>query len=100
MDHFRGPLLGIFQQVHNSPVLRTPHLGATLQVRSRRAEGQGPLPHPASHTALDAAQVPVGFLGCVGSLLARVHIAIHQHPLSPFWWVLSCGLAFVQEVQR
>ena len=31
-DHFCGPPLVVFQQVHISPVLRTPHLDAVLVV--------------------------------------------------------------------
>jgi len=34
LDHFRGPPLGMIQQVHVSPVLRTPRLDAVLQVIS------------------------------------------------------------------
>ena len=35
-DHFCGPPLDVLQQVHISPVLRTPHLDAVLQVRPHR----------------------------------------------------------------
>jgi len=33
LDHFCGPLLDVLKQVCVSPVLRTPHLDAVLQVR-------------------------------------------------------------------
>ena len=42
MDHFCGPPLDVFQQLHVSPVLRTPHLDAVLLVLgSSRAEMKG-----------------------------------------------------------
>ena len=43
------------------------------------AEEQDHLPHPAYHTTFDAAQYMVGFLGCEGTLLAHVQLAIHQY---------------------
>ena len=86
LDHLCGPTLDALQQVCVSPVLRTPHLHAVLQVRphQRRAEGQDHLLCPADHTAFDAAQDMVGFLGCESTLLAHVQLAIHQHPQIPF----------------
>ena len=39
-------------------------LDAAFQVRSHSANGQEHFPHPAGHTAFDAAQDTVGFLGC------------------------------------
>ncbi|KAK4831309.1 hypothetical protein QYF61_016798 [Mycteria americana] len=44
------------------------------------AEGQNPLPRPAGHAALDAAQDTVGFLGCECTLSAHVQLFIHQYP--------------------
>ena len=45
--HFCGPPLDTLQQLHASPVLRTPHLDAVLQVRCQhRVEGQDPLVCP------------------------------------------------------
>jgi len=38
VEHFCGPPLDALQQLHVSPVLRTPHLDAALQVRSHSAE--------------------------------------------------------------
>ena len=70
------------KQVHVSPVLRTPHLDAVLQVRphQHRAEGEDHLHQPVAHASFDAAQDTVGFLGCEGTLLAHVQLAIHQNP--------------------
>ena len=55
---------------------------AVLQVRphQHRAEGQDPLPCPAGCASFDAAQHTVGFLGCEGTLLAHVLLAVHQYP--------------------
>ena len=38
LDHFCGPPLDALQQLHVSPVLRTPHLNAVLQVRPHSTE--------------------------------------------------------------
>ena len=44
LDHLHGHSLDTLQQVHVSPVLRTPHLDAALQVRHHSTEGQDQLP--------------------------------------------------------
>jgi len=57
-----------------------------------QSRGVGSLPYPAGHTAFDAAQDMVFFLGCKGTLLAHGQIPIHQYTqvffgrvaLSPF----------------
>ncbi|KAK4829425.1 hypothetical protein QYF61_004300 [Mycteria americana] len=85
-DHFCGPPLDLFQQVHVFPVLRTPEVDAILQVGSHQngVEGQNHLPQPADHASFDAAQDTVGVLGCEHTLLAHVQLFvqlfIHQHP--------------------
>jgi len=63
-DHFCGPPLDPFQQLHVLLVLRAPELDAGLQVGSYQSgvEGQNHIPHPAGHDSLDAAQDMVGFL--------------------------------------
>ncbi|KAK4825246.1 hypothetical protein QYF61_025645, partial [Mycteria americana] len=93
-DPLCGPPLDPLQQVHVFPVLRTPELNTVLQVGSHQSgvEGQNPLIQPAGHTPFDAAQDTVGLLGCERTLLAHVHLFIHQYPqvllrraaLSPF----------------
>ena len=72
----------MFQHLHVSPVLRTPHLDTVLQVRLHqcRLEGQGHLPHPTDHVSLDAVLGTVGFLGCKGTLMAHVQLPTHQCP--------------------
>jgi len=81
-NHFSGPPLDPLQQVHSFPVLRAPELDTELQVRSHqsRAEGQNPLPCPAGHPSLDAAQDMVGLLGCECTLPGHVELLINQHP--------------------
>jgi len=63
-------------------VLGAPELDAGLQVGSHqsRAEGQNPLPRPAGHASLDAAQDTAGLLGCECTLVAHVKFFIHQYP--------------------
>ena len=70
----------MLQEFYVSPVLRTLHLDAGLQVRSHqcRVEGQDHLPQLAGHTSSDAAQDTVGLLGCEGTLLTHVQLPIHQ----------------------
>jgi len=61
-----------------SPVLRTPHLDAVLQVRSHQHRAEGQDHYPAGQTS-DAAQDTVGFLSCESTLLAHVQLAIYQN---------------------
>ena len=92
LDHFCGLPLDTLQQVHLSPVLRTPHEDAVLQMRSHqcRIERQDHLPQPACHASFDIAQDTVGFVGCEGTLLAHVHLAIHQYPRVLFVLAVFC----------
>ena len=80
------PSLEALKDAHISPVPRTSCLGMVLQVGSHqhKTEGQDHLLCPADHTAFDAVQDMVGFLGCESTLLAHVQLAIHQHPQIPF----------------
>jgi len=57
-----------------------PELDSVLQVGSHQSgvEGQNPLPRPAGHTSLDAAQDMVSLLGCQCTLPAHVQIFIPQ----------------------
>jgi len=66
-------------------VLRAPELDAGLQVGSPQsgAEGQNPLPRPAGHAVLGAAQGTVGVTGCESTLLAY------------FWEVCPAGRQMV-----
>ena len=82
LGSFLWPSSGCLQQVYISPVLRVPHLAAVAQVRphQHRVEEQDHLPHPAGHASFDAVQDTVGFLSREGTLLAHVHLSIHQYP--------------------
>jgi len=70
----------MLEQLHISPVPKTPHLDTVLQVRSdqHRVEGQDHLPHSAGHASFDAAQNMVGFLGCRGTLLSINKLRVFQ----------------------
>jgi len=72
-DHLCGPPLDPLQHIHVLLMLGAPELDAGLQVGSHQsgAEGQNPLPQPAGHASLDAAQDTVGFLGCKHILPAQ-----------------------------
>ena len=76
----------MLQQVHVTPVLRTPHLDTVLQARPHQAqvvEGQDHLPHTADYASFGAAQDMVGFLGCKDTLLVHIQLAIQISP-NPF----------------
>ena len=57
-------------------MLGAPELDAGLQVGSHESgvKGLNPLPRPAGHASLDAAQDVVGFLGCECTLPAHVEL--------------------------
>ena len=87
MDHFCGPPLDVFQQVHVSLVLRTLHLDTVLQVRphQHRVEGQDHLPHSAGHSSLDAAQDRVDFLGCDIIDMGQLPKLLEEEERVPRW---------------
>lgn len=53
-----------------------------------RAEGQNHIPHPAGHTAFNAAQDATGFWGCKHMLLGHVQLLTHQSSDLKVWWCL------------
>ena len=77
-----------------------------MRPHQHRIEGQDHLPRSAGHAFFDAARDTVGFLGCKGTLLARVQLAIYRCPkvffgraaLNPFvpQFVLEMGVALTQ----
>jgi len=94
LDHFCVPRLGMLQQVHVSPVLRTPHLSTVLQERSQHC----------TITSLDLLIIlllmhSMTKLAYEGTLLAHVQLVIHQYP-GPFRqsWVPSLHLQLVLTV--
>jgi len=44
------------------------------------AKGKNPIPRPAGHVSLDAAQEMVGLLGCEPTLTAHLQLFTHQYP--------------------
>ncbi|NXJ29389.1 F120B protein, partial [Dicrurus megarhynchus] len=109
--HLCSTPLDSLQQVKVLPVLGTSELDTALQVGSHqsRADRENPLPHPAGHTALDAAQAAVGFLGCERTLPAQVKLLIQPYPkallraaLNPFSiqpvFVLGIAPALVRDL--
>ena len=79
------PLDTALQQLHVSPALRTPPVDAVLQVRCHSAQQRGRSTSlPAARAALAAAQGPLGFLCCQGTLLAHVQLPPTSSP-GPFW---------------
>jgi len=80
VDHFCGLFVATLEQVHASPVLRTPHLEAVLQMRPNQQRAEDQLPHPAGHASFDAAQDTFDLLGCEGTLLAHIQLPILQSP--------------------
>jgi len=81
-DHLHGPPLDPLQQLHVLLVLWAPELDAGLHVGSHQSgvKGQKPLPRPAGHVSLDAAQDMVGLLGCECTLVAHIKLFIQQYP--------------------
>jgi len=82
-----------FELEYVSPALRTSQVGTVLWVRLHqwwRAEGGGSPPLNLLAT-LNTVQDMVGFLGCKGTFLAHVQLAIHQYHLQVFrqGWALS-----------
>jgi len=71
-------------------MLGAPELDAGVQVGSDESgvKGQNPLPRPAGHAALDAAQGTGGFLGCRRTLPAHGDLLIHHT-----WQLLAPALA-------
>lgn len=74
-------LLSAFQVLNKTFPVLAPRADAALQSGSRQSRGevQNPLPLPADHAALDAAQYTFGFLGSQCPLPAHVLPLIPQH---------------------
>ena len=94
LNRLRGPPLDELQQLHVSPVLRTPHLDAALQVSSHstaHSRGAGSPPFPCWPHCLDQ---DTGFLVCKGTLLAHVQLLPHTSMPKSFLLrllsILSC----------
>jgi len=51
-----------------------------VESHQSRVEGQNPLPRPAGHASLDAAQDMVGLLGCEHTLVGHPELLVYQQP--------------------
>ena len=80
----RGSSPRIIAGASSGPAPTAPALscaqGSRAGCRSPRVVLQNPLPHPAGHTAGDAAQDIVVLLGCECTLLDHDELLINQHP--------------------
>jgi len=81
-DHLRVPRLDLRQHIQVLLMLGAPEVDAGLQVGSHKSgvKGQNPLPQPAGHASVDAAQDTVCFLGCKCTLPAHGELLIHPYP--------------------
>ncbi|KAK4829830.1 hypothetical protein QYF61_006840 [Mycteria americana] len=71
--------------------MRGPKLNTGFEVWPHQCQVQGHdhFPTPAGHRIPDTSQDAIGFLGCLGTLLAHIQVAVNQHPE-----VLLCQAAF------
>ncbi|KAK4810573.1 hypothetical protein QYF61_004536 [Mycteria americana] len=85
------PSLDTLQHLNVSLVVRDPKLNTVFEVRPHQCQVQGhdSFPSPAGHAIFDTSQDAIGFLGHLGTLLAHIQPAVHQHPQ-----VLLCQAAF------
>lgn len=83
LDYFGGTYLDILQQVSVSSVLRTSHLNAVLQVRSKKCwvGRAGSPPSFCWSCFFWYSPGTVGLLGFESTLLAHDQLAIHPHVL-------------------
>ncbi|KAK4824003.1 hypothetical protein QYF61_009128 [Mycteria americana] len=85
------PSLDSLQHLNVSLVVRGPKLNTVFEVRPHqcRVQGDNHFPSPAGHTISDMSQDAIGFLGHLGTLPARIQVAVDQHSQ-----VLLCWAAF------
>ncbi|KAK4808458.1 hypothetical protein QYF61_005523 [Mycteria americana] len=91
LPQLRCPSLDTLQPLHVSLGVRGPTLNTAFEVRPHqcRVQGHDHCPSPAGHAIPDTSQDAIGFLGHLGTLLARIQPAVNQHPQ-----VLLCQAAF------
>jgi len=87
LGHFCGPALVAFHQVHVSPVLRTPHLDAILQLRSHqcRVEAWDNLPQSWTACCVPVPSSPFWHSSCAlvsdtSSVSSQMHMYFYCHP--------------------
>ncbi|KAK4821661.1 hypothetical protein QYF61_027129 [Mycteria americana] len=91
LHQLRCPSLDTLQHLNVSLVVRGPKLNTVFEVRPHQCPVQGDnhFSSPAGHAIFDTSQDAIGFLGHLGTLLARIQAAVNQHPQ-----VLLCQAAF------
>ncbi|KAK4824093.1 LOW QUALITY PROTEIN: hypothetical protein QYF61_010604, partial [Mycteria americana] len=89
LHQLRCPSLDTLQHL-NVPLVG-PKLNTVFEVRPHqcRVQGHNHFPSPAGHAIFDTSQDAIGFLGCLGTLLAHIQPAVNQHSQ-----VLLCQAAF------
>ncbi|KAK4826520.1 hypothetical protein QYF61_010017 [Mycteria americana] len=82
LHQLRCPSLDTLQHLNVSLVVRGPKLNTGFEVRPHqgRVQGHDHFPSPAGHTIFDTSQDAIGFLGCLGTLLAHIQGAVNHHP--------------------
>ncbi|KAK4827493.1 hypothetical protein QYF61_018793 [Mycteria americana] len=82
LHQLRCPSLDTLQHLNVFLVVRGPKLNTGFEVRPHqcRVQGHDHFPSPAGHTISDTSQDAIGFLGHLGTLLARIQAAVNQHP--------------------
>ncbi|KAK4810660.1 hypothetical protein QYF61_007460 [Mycteria americana] len=85
------PSLDTLQHLNVSLVVGGPKVNTVFEVQPHqcRVQGHDHFPSPAGHAIFDTSQDAIGFLGRLGTLLAHIQPAVHQHPQ-----VLLCQAAF------
>ncbi|KAK4824096.1 hypothetical protein QYF61_010616 [Mycteria americana] len=85
------PSLDLIQHLNVPLVVGGPKLNTVFEVQPHqcRVQGHDHFPSPAGHAIFDTSQDAIGFLGCLGTLLAHIQAAVNKHPQ-----VLLCQAAF------
>ncbi|KAK4812342.1 hypothetical protein QYF61_017119 [Mycteria americana] len=91
LPQLRCPSLDMLQHLNIPLVVGGPKLNTVFEVQPHqcRVQGDDHFPSPAGHAIFDTSQDAIGFLGCLGTLLAHIQAAVNQHPQ-----VLLCQAAF------
>ncbi|KAK4832559.1 hypothetical protein QYF61_024059 [Mycteria americana] len=91
LHQLRCHSLDTLQHLNVFLVVRGPKLNTGFEVRPHqcRVQGHDHFPTPAGHTIFDTSKGAVGLFGHLGTLLAHIQLAVHQHPQ-----VLFCRAAF------
>ncbi|KAK4831026.1 hypothetical protein QYF61_014914 [Mycteria americana] len=88
LHQLRCPSLDTLQHLHVSLVVGGPKLNTVFEVRPHQCPVQGDdhFPSPAGHMIPHTSQDAIGLLGHLGTLLAHIQPAVHQHSQVLFRW--------------